>query len=172
MEENNQVTQETEQQTYSYAYDQSYSQLEPQKKGNAILGTVGAIGGALIGAALWVIIYQVGFIAGIAGFVTVLCAIKGFELLGKQKAGKLGTILCVLISLIIIFMANYFCYAIEVYKAFGTDYYLTFGDSLALVPEILQDGEVMGAFLKDLLIGYALTIVASFSAIGAAFKKQ
>ena len=159
-------------QANSYEYAADYGQPQVQKKGNLFLGVMGAVIGALIGAVLWIVIYQLGFIAGIAGFVTVICAIKGFEILGRQKTGKLGTVLCVLISLLIILLANCLCYSIEIYKVFGEDYYLTFGDSIALLPSFLEEPEIMGSFLKDLLIGYALTIVASFSAIGAAFKKH
>ena len=179
MEENNQRMEEMEQepkeegaQSYSYQYEQSAVVAASPKKGNPALGTIGAIVGALIGGVLWVGIYQVGFIAGIAGFVTVICAMKGFEMLGKQPVGKLGTVLCVLISLAVILLANCLCYSIEIYKAFAEDYYLTFSDCVALLPSFLEDGDVLAAFLKDLLIGYVLTFVASFSAIGAAFKKH
>ena len=40
-------------------------------KSNPVAGIVGAFLGALAGAVLWVLIYQLGYIAGIAGLVTV-----------------------------------------------------------------------------------------------------
>ena len=44
---------------------------------NLPLGTIGAFVGVLLGMALWVIIGQVGFIAGIAGYAIVFCAMTG-----------------------------------------------------------------------------------------------
>lgn len=51
-------------------------------KSKLVPGLVGALIGSLIGAALWILIYQLGYIAGIAGAITIICAIKGYEKLG------------------------------------------------------------------------------------------
>ena len=65
--------------------DQStYEAGQEKKPVNMVTGIVGAFLGILVGVVLWVIIYQMGYIAGIAGFVMMICAFKGFELLGGR----------------------------------------------------------------------------------------
>ena len=54
---------------------------------------IGAFLGALLGCVLWIIIYRLGYIAGIAGAVIGICAMKGYEMLGKHldKKGVIGS---------------------------------------------------------------------------------
>jgi len=60
-----------------------------EKKENLPLGLIGAVIGILLGSVLWVLIGQIGFIAGIAGYAIVFCGMKGYALLGKElSAGK------------------------------------------------------------------------------------
>ena len=49
-----------------------------EKKENLPLGLIGAVIGILLGSVLWVLIGQIGFIAGIAGYAIVFCGMKGY----------------------------------------------------------------------------------------------
>ena len=44
---------------------------------NVLFGVVGAFLFALVGGALYYILYQIGYLAGISGLIGVICAIKG-----------------------------------------------------------------------------------------------
>ena len=55
-----------------------------QKKENVFAGIVGALLFSFVGGALWVILYQFGYLAGISGLVGVVCAIKGYKIFAKK----------------------------------------------------------------------------------------
>lgn len=133
-------------------------------KGNPAAGAVGAFLGSLIGVVLWVIIYQLGYIAAIAGFVLIICSIKGYELFSK-KMDVLGVIISVSISAIMLFFAQNLCLAIEIQKAFGESYGLGFFDSFKLISEFLKEPEIKSGFFTDLGIGYLLMIIGSIRTI-------
>lgn len=144
--------------------------VEPQKS-NFIAGLVGAFLGSLIGCVLWVIIYRLGYIAGIAGAITAICAMKGYELLGKKLDVK-GVISCVVIMILMIFFANKLAWSWEIYDVFTTEYgyEITFFDAFLSADEIIKASELTSSYYKDLIIGYGLTALASFGNIVNAFK--
>ena len=51
-------------------------QQGPQERENVLFGIVGAFLFSLVGGALWYVLYQVGFLAGVSGIVGVICAIR------------------------------------------------------------------------------------------------
>ena len=84
---------------------QQNQQTTRAKKSNLVAGLVGAFVGSLIGCVLWVLIYRLGYIAGIAGAVTAICALRGYELLGGHLDRK-GVIISTVMMLVMIFFAN------------------------------------------------------------------
>ena len=62
-------------------------QAKKAVKGNPVAGIAGAFLGALIGAALWVLIYHLGYIAGLAGLVMAGLALRGHEKLAGHPHG-------------------------------------------------------------------------------------
>lgn len=136
-----------------------------EKPGNMFTGIVGALLGALIGGVLWVVIYQLGYIAGIAGLVAAVCALKGYEKFGG-KINKAG----IAVSLVIVAVVIYFAQNIGItlalqreYSRYGVD--VSFFTLYGAVPQLLEESGTTGVFLKDLLIGYALTALASFATV-------
>lgn len=106
-----------------------------ERKENVVAGIVGALLFALLGGVLYFLIYQLGYIAGLCGLVTVVLAIFGYQLFsGKKDSLK---------------------------KELG----LSFLDVIQMMPDILQIPEVLPEFLKDLAIGYFLGAIASFTSI-------
>lgn len=138
------------------------------RKSNFLGGLVGSLLGALLGSVLWILIYRLGYIAGIAGLVIVVCAMKGYSILGGNLDRK-GVISSLLISLILVFLANKIAWSWEVYSELK-DYGLTFFDIFRSLTSILKEVEIMGDYIKDLVIGYTLTTVASFFYIRNALR--
>lgn len=138
------------------------------KKSNLAAGLVGAFLGSLLGGALWILIYKLGYIAGIAGLVTGVCALKGFEMFGGHVDRK-GVVGCVVIMLITIFFANKIAWAWEAYDALK-EYNYTFSDCFRYLSYILEENELTGSYYGDLIIGYILTGISSFSNIRNAFQ--
>jgi hypothetical protein len=142
-----------------------------QNKGNNVVGgIVGGFIGALLGSVLWIIIYQMNYIAAIAGLAIAVCCIKGYQMLGG-KLNLLGVIITSIITILMVYLANHFSLAIDIYSEFKMDYYITFFDALKAVPDFLEEPSIREAFMKDLLIGYLLTAIGSFSYIKKAYRE-
>lgn len=137
----------------------------PLKEVNFPLGIVGALLGSLIGVIAWVIIYQLGIIAGLVGFVMAVCCFKGYEMLGG-RIDKKGIWVALVIAIIMLAVAEYVCLGLEIQSAVSEFYgEIGFMESLRSVPFFLEDSEIMGAVVKDMLFGYGFMAVASYSYI-------
>ncbi len=134
------------------------------KKENLLLGVLGAVIGTLLGSVLWVVLGQVGFIAGIAGYVIVFCGIKGYEFLGK-KLSKTGIVLCIILSILMIVGAEMTSLAITIYKEWGSMFAPTIWAAFSWIPELMQESELALAVAKDLGVGYLLAVWASYSSV-------
>lgn len=138
------------------------------KKSNLAAGLVGAFLGSLIGCVVWVLIYKLGYIAGIAGAVTGICAMKGYELLGGRldKKGVIGSVIIMILS---IYFANKVAWALDAYSVFK-DYGVTFFDCFRSIGDIIAESDLTGNYFGDLAIGYVLTALATFRSIRNAFR--
>lgn len=154
---------------YNTGFDQNGNPIgnmpKPIKE-NVLLGLVGAVVLSLLGGVLYYVIYQMGYIAGICGLVTVLLANFGYQKLSHAGFSVKGVVFSVIIAFIVLFIAEYCALANEIYKELGTYYgYDTFWEALDATPRFLKNSEVMAAFIKELMIAYALGIVASFASV-------
>ncbi len=146
-----------------------------EKHENVIAGLVGALLFGLGGAALYFGLYQVGFIAGLCGLVIFVLANLGYGIFcgNKESVSLARIIICIVVTIALILLAEYFCLAFEFYRAvkdYGGD--LSFTDCLRAMPELLKDKEVLGAVAKDLLIAFALSAIAMGSTVAKMFKDR
>ena len=114
----------------------TYTPVE-EKEENVLLGTVGALIGALLGGVSIYLLIQINVIASLSGLLISGGALYGYELLG-HKLSKKG----ILISCIIMVLAVYVSYratmAIELTKL--TSY--SFWEAFSQMPEIVKEGGV------------------------------
>jgi hypothetical protein len=150
-------------------YEQSYAELEREQE-NVVAGFVGAFLFSFAGVVLWFVIYQLGYIAAIAGIVTVICAIKGYEVFGKALSPK-GLIVSIVVSVAMIFIAEYISIGYKIYVVFKPKVDITIFDALRAVQEYLKEEDFRAIFLKDLAMGYAFTLFASIRTIINVLKK-
>ncbi len=129
---------------------------ENQKPVNLVTGIVGAFVGVLIGVILWIAIYQLGYIAGIAGAVMMICSFKGFELLGGRM-NVAGIIICIVLNIVAVYFAHNISIAVSIMQE--VDGY-TFSSAYQGIPVFMEYEEFADAYWHDLLIGYALTAIA------------
>lgn len=134
-----------------------------ERKENLPLGIIGAVIGILIGTVLWVVIGQIGFIAGIAGYAIVFCGMKGYGILGR-KLSKTGIVICIILSFLAIIGAEFISLGITAYRELH-EYSITLGQAFSLIPAMLEEPELIGAVVKDLAVGYILSIWASWSSV-------
>ena len=141
----------------------AFPSIPPQE--NVLMGVVGAFLLALVGGLLYFIIYQFGFIAGICGLITVVLASFGYQKFSGVRNSLKGTIFAVIISVIVLFLGEYFGLSYEIYNIYKADYGISFFDAVRSTPSFLTEPEILSAVVKDLLIAYLLGGVASFSTI-------
>ncbi len=118
-----------------------------------ILGWIGAIIGIAIGAALWILVMQIGYIVGIIGAGTLLLGVCGYMFLSKEKVSVITLVIILVIAAAAIFLAELIGIA---YKA-ELDIDIVFL-VLREYPEVIQD------ILPDIIFGYAFLGVGVFYA--------
>lgn len=155
-----------------------YQQIEEaklsvnNKSENLIGGAVGAFLGSLIGVVLWVIIGKLGYIAGIAGAVMAISALFGYEKLGR-KLGKKGTVICIIILIVMVYFSTKLSWAIDAYDAFKEEEQrIGIFEAYKILPQLIKENNIQLVFYKDLMIGYALTFIASAKTIANALKSN
>ena len=140
--------------------------VKPVGKENVVLGILGALLLSLVGAVLYFAVYQIGVIAAVCGLAIFLLANFGY--VKFSKAGTLttkGIIVSAIITLLMIFFAEYFCLSFEIYKVYRTDYDINIFDAIGVTSSFLEDKDILTGFIKDLAIAYVLSIVAIVSEI-------
>lgn len=160
-------------QEQSVTYAQSADSSE-KGNGNIIAGVVGAFLFSLIGGLLYFAIYQCGYIAGIIGLVIFVLANFGYNLFSKSKnkASIAGLVTSIIITVAMIFLAEYFCLSFEIYQTFKAEIDITFFDAVRATPDFLSESEVSNAFLGDLAIAYIFSFIASIGSIINAVKAR
>lgn len=138
-------------------------------KENVLAGIVGAFLFSLAGGALWFGLYLVGFIASISGLVGAICAIKGYTVFAKKESVK-GIVISVIMALLVMVIAWYFCLAYDVQAAHQLwfeegeiDYTITFFEAVRGAHIYLTDPEIGPAYIKDLALGLLFCIIGGGS---------
>lgn len=168
-ENQEQAVQDTTDSMNTYTEQSAYGTVDvaAEKPVNMVAGIVGAFLGVLIGVVLWVVVYQMGYIAGIAGFVMMICAFKGFELLGG-RINIPGSVICIVMVLAAVYFAHNISIAVSVMQE--VDGY-SFGSAYRYIPAFRKmSREFNSAYLHDLVIGYLLTLAAIVPSIRNVIK--
>lgn len=157
-------------------YGQMMSGSPKTKAGsNVVTGIIGALLGSLVGVALWVGIYKLGYIAGIAGAIMIVSAMFGYEKLGGSLDLK-GIIISVVICIGMIYISERICISMQLYEEFKDyKYYfgdVSFSDCYKSMFAILKDAEKESVFWGELGIGYLLFAIASVSYIVKSVKMR
>lgn len=137
---------------------------ESNKQFNLPMGVLGAVIGAFLGALIWIITYQLGFLLFITGAVIVFLSC----MLLKKMGGKFttgGLVTALIVSLAMVFAAEYLAVGINIFIELGNELSLSFGDSFELLNMILFDnrlsqlGYEMSSFVKEAHAGIAHDMV-------------
>ncbi len=144
--------------TYDYATqveDVQSVEEDTNSNGNIVAGIVGAFLLSIVGGLLYFIIYQIGFVAGICGLVTFILANFGYGLFAKtkNKASTAGLVTSILVTIVMIYLAEYFCISFEIFTVYK-DQGITIFDAIRATPEFLAEAEVGTAVAKDLAFAY------------------
>ena len=156
---------------YTGVSDKIRKDINEKKRGgsgNLAGGLVGAFLGSLLGVALWVLIYQLGYISAIGGAVMIVCAMKGYEMLGG-RLNTTGIVISCVLSVLMLIFAEQLSLGIEIYKSYK-DYGVTFFEAFQSVPAFLDEPEIRTAVIRDVVIGYVLMAVGAWGTVRQALK--
>ncbi len=147
---------------------------EIQPGANPALGLLGALLGSLAGAAVWIVLYRLGYIAGIAGYLAVFCAVWGYQKLGGGRAGRLAVVLCVGIAMAVLVLSNGVAYAWSIagWINAANPGRSSVGSILANFSSIMTTLDMWGDFWGDLVIGLILALAAGISPLVSAFRSH
>mgnify|MGYP000490268037 CR=1 FL=1 len=163
---------------------------------NPVMGILGAIIFSLIGCAVWILIGKLGYISYLGGIAMAFSTIFGYHLFGK-RFDTLGLIISIVIVLVMVFVSNMFIYAWQIVSEPGIEEALDVsflgGDVLAMVSSPVFFGvffglfdlmkevdlyaglegldSMTGSFIRDLVIGYIISGIATV-AIGVSMLKK
>ncbi len=132
------------------------------RAGNTAAGALGALLGALAGGVLWVIIYQLGFIAGLASLASVTLSLSLYQKF-SGKLDKKGIFLSVIFSLAAMVLANVIAYVLSICSAW--DWEVSPFTVLLRFGEIMSRADAWGGFFGDLVIGILLGAFSTWSVI-------
>lgn len=134
--------------------------------GNILAGIVGAFLLSLFGGIVYFAIYQLNIIAGISGLIIFLLANFGYRLFAKTKNKNsiVALVVAIVMTIVVIFLAEFLCLSFEIYKEFG-DWGITFFDAIEATPDFIAEPEIKSAFIEDLAFAYIFGFLASLSNI-------
>ncbi len=139
-------------------------------KSNLIPGIVGALLGSMLGCLVYFLIWQLGYIAAIAGLITAVCTFKGYEMFGKV-IDKKGVIVCVLVIIFSVFFANQIVWAYDAFKAYKDDG-IGFFECFRYINDVVKLNELTGQYYGNLAMAYLMTLLGSYRNIVNAFKSS
>ncbi len=141
--------------------------------GNVLAGIVGAFLFSIIGGALYFLIYQGGYIAGICGLVIFVLANFGYGLFArtKNKYSVVALISSVVVMVVMIFVAEYLCLSYEIFTVYK-DLDITFFDAVRATPEFMTYPEVTQAVIGDLALAYLFGFLAIITNVINVFKAR
>jgi len=148
----------------------NYLEVHKTYKGRGILG---AFLGALLGAILWAAVGALGYISGWIGVLMVLFATTGYKLFAKEES-KLGTVLAVVFSLILVLPATYFAGVWVFYQELNKSMaeYITLGRAFQGFSTYLTKYDAWGDMIYNIAMGYIFMLVAGGYSISGMNKRK
>ena len=135
----------------------------PENIGRGILGAV--IGG-VIGAAVIVLIGQLGYVAALSGAIMAVGVLKGYEMLGG-KLTKKGIVISCVIMLVMTYIGDKLDWAIVLLtEGGGADAGFNLFECYRLIPLMISEGVIeMTSFVADLVLIYLFLLLGAVPAI-------
>ena len=135
---------------------------------NVAAGIAGAFLFGLLGGGVYFGIYQLGYIAGICGFLIFFLANFGYGLFcgNKNSVSVARIVTCIIITLAVIFLSEYVAVAFDIYREFRKEGDpIPFVDILRMLPGAFADKEFSLEFFKELGIAVLMAAIAIASSV-------
>ena len=105
------------------------------KKGNVLLGTIGAIIGSLAGVALYIGVAMLKVFSSWSGAVALYCAIFMYTLFSR-KLTKLGVVISIIVSCASMILAEVIVTSINIANRYHFPFFEVFKNFLKIYPKI------------------------------------
>ncbi|MBQ8533867.1 MAG: hypothetical protein IJ462_03445 [Clostridia bacterium] len=151
------------------------NQLTVNINGNIPLGVLGAFLFSIVGVVLYFVIYRLGYIAGISGFVMFVLAQYGYKFFskGNTNVSIVSLVVSVITMSIMIFVAECACLTYEIFEVYdGYGLNITLGEALEIIPELFEDSEMSAEITSDLVFAYGLGFLCIISNIITVVKNR
>ena len=145
------------------------TELPAGKRENVLTGTVGALIGAALGGGSIILLSQVGYVASLSGLILAICTLKGYELLGGTLSKK-GVLISILLMLVTPYIADRLDWAIVIIQSFPEEN-ITLGEAFAAVHAVIESADMVGDYMKNLLMIYGFAILGAFGTLRGLGKK-
>ncbi len=127
-----------------------------QMPNNYLKGFVGALGGALVGAVVSIILYYLGFISAISAFVAIILGVKFYRKMGG-KPNKVMILITTITTLIVLALATFGIYLISagslaLENGFTSTGFKAFKDMLSIA-------DFKSSFISDMIMTVIFTII-------------
>lgn len=167
--------------TYNTTYNTGYTTYQQQNGNQPIIkeiskakGLLGAVIGALLGGAIWVIIGCLGFVSGWVAIAIFLLAQFGYKKMNKGEIDTFGVIISVILGLVTILPATWCVCAVQAYKVLSENApgHFSFFEVLGDLPLYMDRYDWWKTFYSNLAMGYLFTgIAAIYVGVGTLSSK-
>ncbi len=138
-----------------------------EKQPRLVLAILVAIAMGLIGCALFILLYYIGFIAWIAGFAIVLAAGWGYKKFNLKMDVK-GYVIVAVISVAEVLLSLFIGLVIDCVQIFE----VSFGEGFSLLVELINDyPEIKSGVISDAIFS-VLSIVVGFIIFVSSERRQ
>lgn len=131
-----------------------------EKSEDILMGALGALVGSLAGAAIIILLYQLGVVASVAGFAMAFCTFALYEKLAGKLSAK-GIIICSLIMLLMTFLAENLAISIQIARNTPYDTFFVFKNFFKLI----KSANLVTEYILDLSLVIVFNIVGAFSTV-------
>ena len=156
--------------TYNTTYNTGYTTYQQQNGNQPVIkeiskakGLIGAIGGALLGGAIWIGIGCLGFVSGWIAILIFLLAQGGYKLMNKGEIDRFGSIISVILGLVIILPATWCISGFQVFSALNKNApgHFSYFEVLGDLRLYMDRYDLWNTFYSNLAMGYLFTGIAA-----------
>lgn len=167
--------------TYDTTYNTGYTTYQQQNGNQPVIkeiskakGLLGAVIGALLGGAIWILVGCLGFVSGWVAIAIFLLAQFGYKKMNKGEIDTFGVIVSVILGLVTILPATWCVCAVQAYKVLSENApgHFSFFEVLGDLPLYMDRYDWWKTFYSNLAMGYLFTgIAAIYVGIGTLSSK-
>lgn len=123
---------------------------------NYLKGFVGALGGALVGAVVSVILYYLGFISAISSFVAIILGVKFYQKMGG-KPNKVMIVITTITTIVVLILATFGIYYFSASSLASENEFTSTG--FKAFNDMMTISSFKSSFISDMIMTVIFSIV-------------